>query len=47
MLGWAPDGKWDNVSAEIGKTNDRSSYKYYIEISEAFRKKQGDKSPPE
>jgi len=47
MLGWAPDGKWDNVSAEIGKTNDRSSYKYYIEISEAFREKQGDKSPPE
>ena len=40
MLGWAPDGKWDNVSAEIAKTNDRSTYKYYIEISEEFRKKE-------
>jgi len=34
------DGKWDSVSAEIGKTNGRSTYKYYSEISEEFRKKE-------
>ena len=47
MVGWAPDGKWDNVSAEIARTNDRSSYKYYIEISDEFMKTANQDDPSE
>lgn len=32
-LEWCPDGSWGNVSPEIARTNDRSSYKYNIRAS--------------
>jgi len=40
MVGWSAGGNWDNTPANIAKTNDRSSYKYYIEIQDEFRNKE-------